>query len=277
MGIKYEMSDVCRELQVEHLLAIRRFTLPIRRLRWVFAALYLLVMASLWGLCRLLGGQSEVWGSVSLLFGVIFLTQLIFLAGAGTIELCRPIRRRRIWLPILVASLLLTVLLYGASAALIELFDLNLNTLDTPVAGWLFGALLIGNWLLWIALFYVHCRNLERYRVLKRLTLTVLGGSLLELLVSVPSHLIVSRRPGCFVGMGTAAGIAAGLCVLFWSFGPGIVLMFYRERYQREQQQSSQHSGVASPKGAAASAPAPSLKPGDAPAAQLRKPGGQGK
>jgi hypothetical protein len=77
--------------------------------------------------------------------------------------------------------------------------------------------------------------------VLKRLTLTVLVGSLVDLLVSVPAHLVVIRRPGCLVGLGTAAGIAAGICAMMWAFGPGIVLLFFQERYRAERERDGSH------------------------------------
>jgi hypothetical protein len=38
--------------------------------------------------------------------------------------------------------------------------------------------------------------------------------------------------------LGTAAGIAAGICAMLWAFGPGIVLLFLKERYQDEQKRN---------------------------------------
>ena len=53
-------------------------------------------------------------------------------------------------------------------------------------------------------------------------TALLLAGSLAELLASIPSHLIVRRRPGCFVGIGTMMGIMAGVYVMLFCFGPMI-------------------------------------------------------
>ena len=213
-----------------------RFSLSIRYWRWVFAALYVLALLSLAVLSQLV--QSESYRlSFAIALGVIVLTQVVFLLGAGTIELCRPIRKRRLLLPILIAAGLMTLLVAGCAVAMIELCKAK----SFPQPEWLWLTLV---WVVWAFVFFMHCRRLERWEVLKRLVQFVLAGSLVDLLASVPAHLVVIRRPGCLVGLGTAAGIAAGVCAMFWAFGPGIVLLFFRERHQAERERNqSQREG----------------------------------
>jgi hypothetical protein len=203
--------------------------LSIRLLRWFFLALYLAVVAIL--LVRLFGRLSgspsthdSLWALVTV--GIFFATQIIFIFGAGTIELCRPIKKRRLLIPVIVASSMAAILVGGIVLALAELFREH-NSTWFPYFFWV---ILAVSWAGWAFVFYVHCQRLDRYTTLKRITLWVLGGSLVELLVTVPSHIIVSRRPGCFVGMYTMCGIIAGLCVMLWAFGPGIALLFLRDR-----------------------------------------------
>jgi len=74
----------------------------------------------------------------------------------------------------------------------------------------------------------------ERYKTLRNFITTMLAGSLLSLMVSIPSHIIVSRRPGCFVGMMTSLGISSGIFVMLWAFGPGIIILFLREKRKTE-------------------------------------------
>jgi hypothetical protein len=196
----------------------------------VFAALYLLALLSLAVCSQLVRGPSaRQW--FALVLGVIVGTQLVFLLGAGTIELCRPIRKRRLLLPILIASGLMTLLVAGCAVAMLELCKAK----NFPQPKWLWIAFV---WLVWGIIFFLYCRKLERWRVLKRLIQILLAGSLLDLLATVPAHLVVIRRPGCLVGLGTGAGIAAGICAMFWAFGPGIALLFFRERYQAERQRN---------------------------------------
>lgn len=185
-------------------------------------ALYVAVVSIL--LIWLFGSLDPL--SVLVAVGLLIATQIIFVFGAGTIELCRPIKKRRLLIPVIAASLMAAILVGGLVLALAELFDADSSTWFP----YFFWVILAVSWAGWAFAFYVHCHRLDRYTTLKRIILWVLGGSLVELLVTVPSHIIVSRRPGCFVGIGTMCGIIAGLCVMLWAFGPGIVLLFLRDR-----------------------------------------------
>jgi len=68
--------------------------------------------------------------------------------------------------------------------------------------------------------------------LLKRIVRWLLRGSLLELLVAVPSHIIVRRRDDCCAPLGTFWGIATGISVMLLCFGPGVFFLFV-ERCQR--------------------------------------------
>ena len=69
-------------------------------------------------------------------------------------------------------------------------------------------------------------------RSLKRATRWLLRGSILELLVAVPSHVIVRRRDDCCAPAGTFWGIATGISVMLLCFGPGVFFLFV-ERCRR--------------------------------------------
>ena len=86
------------------------------------------------------------------------------------------------------------------------------------------------SWIVWSLLLFIYTQGGERVTVIGKLTGLIFAGSLATLLVSIPAHIIVSRRPGCFVGLFTALGIASGILVMFWSFGPAILLLFFREK-----------------------------------------------
>ncbi len=198
--------------------------LPISWLRWVFLVLYVLVVISLLALG--IANDGIRWGSL-ILAGIFLAAQAVFVFGAGTLDLCRPIKKRRLILPVIVASLMGAIITGGATLALGELLRQN----KEDWFEYFFWGMLAASWIVWGCVFFIYTRKLDRYNALKRITLWLLAGSLLELVASIPSHLIVSRRPGCFVGMGTMFGIIAGLWVMLWAFGPGIVLLFLRERH----------------------------------------------
>jgi hypothetical protein len=82
-------------------------------------------------------------------------------------------------------------------------------------------------WLLWAILFYFYFRNSSA--VVTRLISWLLKGSILELLIAVPCHVIVRRRHDCSAPMVTSFGIATGLAIMLLSFGPS-VLFLYKKR-----------------------------------------------
>ena len=64
-------------------------------------------------------------------------------------------------------------------------------------------------------------------------------GSILELLVAVPSHVIVRRRHDCCAPMVTGFGITSGIAIMLISFGPSVLLLFKKrmEGYERSSTQ----------------------------------------
>ncbi len=203
-----------------------KYALPLRWLRWVLLALYLALILGLGGIALFNAG--EAFAIAVLVF--TFSTQALFLLGSGKLELSRPIRGWRLVMPAAVAGLMLAILIGGAGLALSELFYLDTEE-------WISVALLAlvaASWIVWSLLLFVYCQGWERFTIIERLTGLIFTGSLASFLVSIPAHIIVSRRPGCFVGILTAVGIASGLYVMLWSFGPAIFLLFFREKRRFE-------------------------------------------
>lgn len=199
-----------------------------RYLGWLFVGLYAALIAGF--ICF----DASIFEGLPILSAVTIASLAVFLFGAGSNNLCRPIRRPRLWMPVAAAALMLTALSAGATLALSELFlvplfpdsdDSNLNACMLLLA-------LLANWLLWGVLLWIYTRRLKRFDILYRLTRFIFAGSLAELLASVPSHIFVMRRGGCFVGISTSLGMIAGMCVMLWSFGPAILLL---ERSQRRE------------------------------------------
>jgi hypothetical protein len=206
--------------------------IPLKHLKWFLPLLYLAVIGSLAGLfLRSAHNSRSAWWFILWCLGIVVLAQLVFVFGAGTANLCQPMHRRRLFVPVLVAALMLTVLVGALFLALTEVFHVH----GRDWVAYTFWAIVCVNWVVWTVIFYVRCRPLERHRVLQSLATWLLAGSLLELLAAVPSHLVVMRRPGCLVGLNTGIAIMAGVCVMLWSFGPGIVLLFLRNRLERER------------------------------------------
>jgi hypothetical protein len=99
-----------------------------------------------------------------------------------------------------------------------------------------FGAVVVtlAFWIIWAIVFRSFAKADAADALLKRLTRWLLRGSILELLIAVPSHIIVRRRGDCCAPMGTFWGIVTGISVMLLCFGPGVYFLFV-ERCQRLQ------------------------------------------
>jgi hypothetical protein len=144
-----------------------------------------------------------------------------------------------------VFSVLCAVFLDGAFNAL-DLFSLsktfNAQPANSTISAWgdVCGVILtlVGFWIIWAVIFRSFAKSDDPDALLKRITRWLLHGSILELLVAVPSHVIVRRRDDCCAPAGTFWGIATGISVMLLCFGPGVFFLFV-ERCQRLQPKSS--------------------------------------
>ena len=177
--------------------------LPLRWLRWVLLALYLTLVLSLAGIALFDGGGEFAVAALILTLG----SQALLIFGSGKLELSRPIRGWRLVAPAAVAGLMLAILIGGAGLALSEVFYLEDGQWTAPALL----ALVAVSWIVWSLLLFIYCQGWERFTVIGKLTGLIFAGSLASFLVSIPAHIIVSRRPGCFVGLFTALGIASGV------------------------------------------------------------------
>ena len=185
---------------------------------------------------------------------------LAVLVGGQALLLLLPIRiaerrlpaRRPLKLPVIVGAFLLANLFVAGFFSLLcaifrdgafKLFELfSLSTIfNAPTAngsdsggGDIGGVILmlVGFWIIWAIVFRNFARQDEPEALLKRLIRWLLRGSILELLVAVPSHVIVRRRDDCCAPIGTFWGIATGISVMLLCFGPGVFFLFV-EKFQR--------------------------------------------
>ena len=143
----------------------------------------------------------------------------------------RPVSRRSLWPAVLVSGLMMGLLGLGAIFALWELFF----TIDHPrTSQAMWGAVGAGVliWAGWSVLFMRLGRTQTPDDWVARLSRSVLKGSILELLVAVPAHILVRRREQCCAGAMTFVGLVAGFSVMLFSFGPAVFFLF-AERWKR--------------------------------------------
>lgn len=201
------------------------------------------------------------WG-YWLWLGVMLSAQALLLLVPVRAETLRLKPRRPLLLPIMVTAFLVANLflagvfavsctLFGddafeplvwlgeASHAAFDLFPPTRQLLASPgvdaefVTGLSTTLGIIGLlWMIWTLIFYRYARADDPDALIKRAVRWLLRGSILELLVAVPSHVIVRGRNDCCAPGGTFWGIVTGLSVMLLSFGPGVLLLF-AERFSR--------------------------------------------
>jgi hypothetical protein len=107
-------------------------------------------------------------------------------------------------------------------------------TVDQTTPGvWTSISLIVGVcWVVWGFIFSRYAKTDDPDSLTKRATRWLLRGSILELIIAVPSHVIVRRRDDCCAPVGTFWGIATGISVMLLCFGPGVYFLFV-ERFGR--------------------------------------------
>ena len=134
--------------------------------------------------------------------------------------------RRHLLVPVLTAALMFGVLVFLMITSLGFAF-LGDDLLEADsLSLWLLLLVFIGLWGLWGSVFYRYSLQEKEQTLSKRLTNYLLKGSILELLIAVPSHIVVRQREDCCAPAGTFLGIVMGLSVMLLSFGPGVFYLY---------------------------------------------------
>jgi len=139
----------------------------------------------------------------------------------------RPLSRRQVIWPVLASGLMMGLLALGAIASVVELFMKD-KALDLALDhhAWRGLAIIPAVWLVWTLIFYRVNRGAAAMDVVTQQCRYLLRGSILELLVAVPTHIVARYRDYCCAGALTFLGIAFGLSVMIFSFGPGVFWLF---------------------------------------------------
>ena len=202
-------------------------------LRAVLLCLYILVLVSL-GLMGIFSLNDSEWTVIILVaFFVLVGTQVLLLFGVGTRRFTEKLSSRRLLIPVIVLSFMMTVLTFGLTFSFGELFDFSLVLDKFFTGGWAF--VLVGvSWIVWSLVLFRHLKGSPRQEILQRMWGVSFLSGIVALLVTVPNHIyVMTERSGCFTGMFTRFGIFLAAYVLVWAFGPGIILLFLRERFSK--------------------------------------------
>ena len=147
--------------------------------------------------------------------------------------------RRHVWVPIAATALAMSVALIGIIWSILVAIwgDEPLEILYSWVSLVFVGV----SWLIWSILFYRFYHDAEPRTLTKRLTTWLIKGSILELLVAVPSHIIVRRRDDCCAPGFTFFGMATGITIMALAFGPGLFFLFCK-RFEKMKPRSRRNA-----------------------------------
>jgi len=106
---------------------------------------------------------------------------------------------------------------------------------------------IVSFWIIWAVIFRSFAKSDDPDTLLKRITRWLLRGSILELLVAVPSHVIVRRRDDCCAPIGTFWGIATGISVMLLCFGPGVYFLFVERCQKLKPKPADSRQNLATP------------------------------
>ncbi len=170
----------------------------------------------------------EVWYC----FAAALVAQAALLTVPVELSARRPVTKRSIVPLALATALAAAVLCFGAMLAVEEVFKKTILDYNLTALG-----IFLLMWALWAVVFFSLSRGREPQGLVERNCRWLFRGSILELLVAVPSHVLVRQRNECCAGLMTGAGIACGLAVMLFAFGPGVYYLFeQRIRHLRKAQ-----------------------------------------
>lgn len=189
------------------------------------------------------------WG-YWLWLAVLLAGQVLLLLVPIDVSQKRLPSRRKLKVPVIVSAFFLANLfvagifsilcaVFTDNAFNVFAFDtpaVDINQLPAPEINPVIGifVILVSFWIIWGIIFRSYARSDSPQDLLNRATRWLLRGSILELIIAVPSHVIARRRDDCCAPLGTFWGIATGISVMLLCFGPGVYFLFV-ERMRRLQ------------------------------------------
>jgi len=154
--------------------------------------------------------------------GVMIVGQAVMLLAPVDLALQRPTSRRSVLWPTLASGLMVGLLVVGVVISVDEYIRKDKATGSLTILL----PVIIVVWAIWTLVFYRTSRDAAPMDVITRQCRFLLKGSILELLVAVPTHIVARARDYCCAGFWTFLGIAFGVSVMLFSFGPGVFFLF---------------------------------------------------
>jgi hypothetical protein len=169
--------------------------------------------------------QRQWW----LLLAVMALGQGALLAVPVRVASRRPVTHRPLATTVLAGATMMSALVIGAFCSI---YEFGFHDAGGHWTIWTVLGLGIGAWCGWGWIFFRMSRMAEAGSFVSRMCAWLLRGSILELLIAVPTHIVARHRDYCCAGVMTFIGLTTGMSVMLFSFGPGVFFLL-ADRWRR--------------------------------------------
>ena len=176
----------------------------------------------------------ELLGSYYLFFVPVFvLVQAVLLFVPVAVVRERPIKRRRIVASAVLGSIPIGIMALAFVGSIILIIWGEEGSFEF-LYKWPVLIIPAIFWLVWGIIFFRSFSSDDPMSFTSTIVRWLLGGSVLELLVAIPSHIISRHREECCAPPLTFLGIVTGLSIALMSFGPGVFFLFAKKiKYKR--------------------------------------------
>lgn len=167
-----------------------------------------------------------------LTIAVLVLAQFALLRVPVALAHRRPVKQRSVWSTVLAAAFMMGLLVFGFGLSLCELIAHGMESRDCETYFWVSLGFALTSWALWTVYFYQATKTAAPADPMARLQRRLWTGSILELLVAVPTHIVARQRTDCCAGYMSFIGLTCGISVMLFAFGPAVYFLFV-ERWKR--------------------------------------------
>lgn len=170
-----------------------------------------------------------------IVIGLVFLLQWAFLRPGKNFKVRLLDQGRPLKSSVLAAGIMAMLLTVGLISLLLEFPDWWQHIMETEklsVVTSIYVTMLV-IWAVWAWIFFIYWKQGDRYTQSGKMIRGLVAGSILEIMVAVPVHIWATRQRECYCCRGTYTTLVLAGTVLIWAFGPGIILLYLRERVRR--------------------------------------------
>ena len=172
--------------------------------------------------------------NIIIVIGIVLLLQWAFLRPGKNWKVRLTTEGRPLKSSVFAAAVMAMLLTTGAISLLLELPNWWERLIDTDsllIIASIYGTMLI-IWGIWAWIFFIYWKQGDRYTQSGKMIRGLVAGSILEITVAVPVHIWATRQRDCYCCRGTYTTLVLAGTVLIWAFGPGIILLYMREKYR---------------------------------------------